>query len=78
MLDDFPLASTILVSGMGGLTAGLTLPSSAVAMLVPRPPGVYGYILIVYLISSAVRFGSSSVRNARAAYSTRVVFDRAT
>jgi hypothetical protein len=42
VLNDFPLASTNLVAGAGGLVSSLTLPSSAVAMLVPKPPGVYG------------------------------------
>ena len=35
VLNDLPLASTNLVSGIAGLTPNLTLPSSAVAMLVP-------------------------------------------
>ncbi len=42
VLNDFPLASTNFVGGIGGLTSSRTLPSSAVAMLVPYPPGVYG------------------------------------
>ena len=42
VLNDFPLPSTNFVGGTGGLAAGLTLPSRAVAMLVPKPPGVYG------------------------------------
>ena len=42
VLNDFPLASTNFVGGTGGLTSSRTLPSSAVAMLVPKPPGVYG------------------------------------
>jgi hypothetical protein len=40
VLKDLPLASTNLISGTGGLRPSLTLPSSAVAMLVPMPPGV--------------------------------------
>lgn len=63
MLNDFPLASTNLVAGTGGVASSLTLPSRAVAILVPTPPGV----LIIFLISSTVGFGSLSVRKARAA-----------
>jgi hypothetical protein len=34
-LNDFPLASTNVVTGTGGLGTSRTLPASAVAMLVP-------------------------------------------
>jgi hypothetical protein len=42
VLNDLPLLSMNLVGGIGGATASLTLPSSALTMLVPTPPGVYG------------------------------------